>query len=99
TWVLLHAGKIYMESDQPPFSDEKENADSAALAAASLVPVLRSTGERQMIAGHEAERHISVVKIPKAEDMDGEVTVVFEHWLATDARLNAAYYAHADRMK
>lgn len=101
TWVLLHGERVFMETSNSPYAGKAAAPDSATLAALGMTPSITSTGEQQTIAGHKAERFLSVMRMPAGmgEPGAGPVTLVSEHWLATDARLNASYYAHAERMQ
>ncbi len=99
TWMLLHDNRIYMESPNSPFAREGM-PDSAQLAAMGIVPDVRSTGEKQVIAGHEAERFSSVMRLPKGAGPETRpMAIVSETWLATDPELNRVYYSYADRMQ
>ncbi|HEY0671746.1 MAG TPA: hypothetical protein VGD27_05745 [Longimicrobiales bacterium] len=101
TWVLLHGERIFMETPNSPYAGKTAAPDSATLAALGMTPSITSTGEQQMIGGHKAERFLSVMRMPAGMGEPGAapVTLVSEHWLATDARLNASYYAYAARMQ
>jgi hypothetical protein len=99
TVMLLHENRVFMETPATPFSS-RADADSAALAAMGLVPDIRSTGQKQLIGGYQAERFVSVMRLPQgAAPGNQPTTMVSEHWLATDPALNQAFYAYAERMQ
>ncbi len=99
TLMLLHENRVYMESPASPFAREGM-PDSAQLAAMGIVPEIRSTGQKQVIAGREAERFVSVMRMPKGAGPENRpMAIVSETWLATDPELNRVYYMYADRMQ
>ena len=99
-YILLHGDSMYMQGPDPA-ADMARMRDSVSKRypkGVSAAKVTR-TGERAKIAGYDAERVVIVVDMPNGVPgaPPKPLVAITDFWVATDAKLAAAYRPFAER--
>jgi hypothetical protein len=99
-YILLHGDSMYMQGPDPS-ADMARMRDSLARRnpGSEMNAKVTRTGEHATIAGYDAERIVIVANLPGGVPgaPPKPLVAVTEFWVATDARLAAAYRPFAER--